>query len=338
MTPAGRGAAIFGCLGPALLPDEAAFFRDYDPFGFILFARNIETPDQVRRLTAALREAVGRDAPVFVDQEGGRVQRLRAPHWREWLPPLDLVRAAGPQADAAMALRYRLIAAELRSVGIDGNCAPCVDVITPATHPFLRNRCYGDDPAVVAQLSRSVAQAHLAAGVLPVVKHMPGHGRSAVDTHHDLPRVTADRATLLATDFAPFRALADLPLAMTAHLVFTAYDPLHPATQSAEMIRVIRQDIGFAGLLMTDDLNMQALTGSLGDRSARSMAAGCDIVLHCNGEMAEMQAVAAAAGDMNGEARHRAHAALACRVPDPHLDIAGWQDQLAALLPGLAHA
>lgn len=338
MIPVGRGAAILGCLGPALAPDEAAFLADYDPFGFILFARNIETPDQTRRLTDDLRAAVGRDAPVFVDQEGGRVQRLRGPHWREWSPPLDLVQAAGDQAAAAMALRYRLIAAELRAVGIDGNCAPCADVITPATHPFLRNRCYGDDPARVTGIARAVAEAHLATGVLPVIKHMPGHGRSAVDTHHDLPTVTADRATLTATDFAPFRALADLPLAMTAHLVFTAWDPDHPATQSPDLIRVIRDEIGFAGLLMTDDLNMQALSGSLAERTARALAAGCDIALHCNGDLSEMQAVATAAGDMTPAARARAAAALARRIAAPDLDVARWNADLQALLPEGAHA
>ncbi len=338
MTASGRGAAILGCFGPALLADEAAFFRDFDPFGFILFARNIETPEQVSRLAADLRNAVARDAPIFVDQEGGRVQRLRSPHWREWLPPLDLVQAAGSQAASAMALRYRLIAAELRAVGIDGNCAPCADVITPATHPFLRNRCYGEDPAAVAKIARAVADAHLAGGVLPVIKHLPGHGRSAVDTHEDLPRVTADAETLAATDFAPFRALSDLPLAMTAHLVFTAHDPVHPATQSSEMIKVIRRDIGFGGLLMTDDLNMHALSGSLSERTARSLAAGCDLALHCSGEMAEMQAVATAAGDMPVATQSRAMAALARRIQTPDLDVARWQAELAALLPGLSHA
>jgi beta-N-acetylhexosaminidase len=280
---------------------------------------------------------VGRNALVFVDQEGGRVQRLRAPHWREWLPPLDQVQAAGPQAVRAMSLRYRLIAAELRAVGIDGNCAPCADVIGPDTHPFLRNRCYGDDPRTVAAIARAVADAHLAVGVLPVVKHLPGHGRSMVDTHHDLPRVSATRATLTATDFVPFRALADLPLAMTAHLVFTELDALHPATQSPEMIRVIRQDIGFAGLLMTDDLNMQALTGSLADRAARSIAAGCDIALHCKGDLAEMQAVAAAAGDMGPMTIARAAAALARRIPAPLPDIEGWLADPSALLPEVPH-
>jgi len=338
MTAIGCGAAIFGCDGPVLGAAEAAFFRDYDPFGFILFARNVETPDQLRRLTGDLRAAVGRDAPVLVDQEGGRVQRLRAPHWREWLPPLDLVQAAGDRAVQAMALRYRILAAELRSVGIDANCAPCADVIGPMTHPFLRNRCYGDDPAQVTRIARAVAEAHLAMGVLPIVKHMPGHGRSAVDTHHDLPTVTVDRAALTTTDFAPFRALADLPIAMTAHLVFTAYDPVNPATHSPAMIRAIRDEIGFHGLLVTDDLNMQALSGTLAERASRSIAAGCDIALHCKGDLAERQAVAVAAGNMGELTQARAKAALARRSTPQAVDIPELEAELAALLPELAHA
>jgi beta-N-acetylhexosaminidase len=310
----GTGAEIFGCAGPRLLPDEAAFFREADPYGFILFARNVETPEQLRRLTASLRDVVGRDAPILIDQEGGRVQRLRAPHWAEWAPPLETVLGAGSVASAArqMRLRAQVIAAELRAVGIDANCAPVADVASEVTHPFLRNRCYGTDPVVVAQVARAVADGLLAGGVIPVVKHMPGHGRSYVDTHLDLPVVTASAADLAAVDFAPFRALADLPMAMTAHLVFSAYDDL-PATQSATMIRVIREDIGFQGLLMTDDLNMEALAGSLAERTVRSMAAGCDIALHCKGDLAEMQAVAAAAGAMTVQARARGIAALAWR-------------------------
>jgi beta-N-acetylhexosaminidase len=310
----GTGAEIFGCAGPRLLPDEAAFFREADPYGFILFARNVETPEQLRRLTASLRDVVGRDAPILIDQEGGRVQRLRAPHWAEWAPPLETVLGAGSVASAArqMRLRAQVIAAELRAVGIDANCAPVADVASEVTHPFLRNRCYGTDPVVVAQVARAVADGVLAGGVIPVVKHMPGHGRSYVDTHLDLPVVTASAAELAAVDFAPFRALADLPMAMTAHLVFSAYDDL-PATQSATMIRVIREDIGFQGLLMTDDLNMEALAGSLAERTVRSMAAGCDIALHCKGDLAEMQAVAAAAGAMTVQARARGIAALAWR-------------------------
>lgn len=333
----GQGAAIFGCSGPALTPDEAAFFRDADPFGFILFARNVESPDQVRRLTDDLRNSTGHDAPVLVDQEGGRVQRLRAPHWREWLPPLDQVAQSAAQAARGMALRSRIIAHELRAVGIDANCAPCCDLASGMTHPFLRNRCYGSDPAEVAAIARAVAEAHLAGGVLPVMKHMPGHGRSTADTHHDLPTVTAAPDLLDATDFAPFHALRDMPLAMTAHVVFAAFDPDRPATQSPVMIDVIRNRIGFSGLLMTDDLNMQALSGSLAERTAAARAAGCDIALHCKGDLAEMQAVATAAGRLDGAGQSRAAAALAWRKAPDAVDIAALEDDLAQILRGSAH-
>ncbi|OYU37661.1 MAG: beta-hexosaminidase [Pseudorhodobacter sp. PARRP1] len=332
----GTGAAIFGCAGLSLTAGERAFFRDYDPLGFIVFARNVDTPAQITRLTAEMREAVGRDAPVLVDQEGGRVQRLRAPHWREWQAPLDTVRQAGANAARVMALRFSLIAAELRAVGIDANCAPVADIAGPQTHPFLRNRCYGEDVETVTEIARAVADAHLAMGVLPVVKHMPGHGRSVNDTHHDLPTVTTDRATLNATDFAPFRALADLPMAMTAHIIFAAYDAL-PATQSPAMIKAIREEIGFRGLLLTDDLNMQALAGSLGQRTKLSMAAGCDIALHCKGDMAEMLEVAAAAGAMTEATRSRAVAALAQRHPAKPVDIAALEAELSALQGEGAH-
>ena len=330
MSAIGTGAAIFGCEGAVLGRDEAAFFRDYDPFGFIIFARNVETPDQLRRLTGDLRACVGRDAPVLVDQEGGRVQRLRAPHWREWLPPLDTVEQAGAGAARAMWIRARLIAAELRAVGIDANCAPVADIAGPQTHPFLRNRCYGQDVETVVEIARAVADGHLAGGVLPVVKHMPGHGRSQNDTHLDLTTVSVPRAELAATDFAPFRALADLPMAMTAHIVFSAYDS-RPATQSPAMISAIRDEIGFQGLLMTDDLNMQALSGDLASRTALSMAAGCDIALHCKGDLAEMQSVAAAAGPMTPATLARAAAALDQRQAPEAVDIAALEAEFSAL-------
>ncbi|MES2434631.1 MAG: glycoside hydrolase family 3 N-terminal domain-containing protein [Pseudomonadota bacterium] len=332
----GSGAAIFGCAGLTLTATERDFFRDYDPLGFIVFARNVETPEQLTRLTADLRDSVGRDAPILVDQEGGRVQRLRAPYWREWAAPLDTVEKAGANAAQVMALRSLVIAAGLRAVGIDANCAPVADIGGPDTHPFLRNRCYGQDVETVSKIARAVADAHLEMGVLPVVKHMPGHGRSINDTHHDLPTVTTDRATLNATDFVPFRALADLPMAMTAHIIFAAYDNL-PATQSPAMIKAIREEIGFAGLLITDDLNMQALTGSLGERTARSMAAGCDVALHCKGDMAEMLEVAAAAGGMTVAARSRATAALAQRRSAKSIDIAALEAEFSALLGEGAH-
>ena len=332
----GRGAAIFGCAGATLGRDEAAFFRDYDPFGFIVFARNIETPDQLSSLTTALRDCVGRDAPILIDQEGGRVQRLRAPHWREWTPPLDFVTAAGNNAERALYLRYQLIARELATVGIDANCAPVADLITDATHPFLKNRCYGADPESVSLMCRAVAQGLLDGGCLPVIKHMPGHGRSQVDTHHDLPRVDASRQELIDHDFAPFKALNDLPMAMTAHLVFTAYDDL-PATQSPVMIDVIRAHIGFGGLLMTDDLNMQALSGDIATRTAAAMAAGCDIALHCKGDLAEMQQVAKAAGNMHDATRRRAEAALAWRKPSAKVDISTLEAELAGLMRDAPH-
>lgn len=337
----GPAAAILGCEGPRLSPAEAAFFRDADPWGFILFARNVETPDQLRRLTGALREAVGRDAPVFVDQEGGRVQRLRAPHWREWLPPADQMAATdarGPQAQArAVWLRYRLIAAELRAVGIDGNCAPTADVAGPLTHPFLANRCFATQAEEVVPAARACAEGLLAGGVLPVMKHIPGHGRAAVDSHIGLPRVAAARADL-ALDFAPFAALADLPAAMTAHVVYEAIDPDRPATVSPAAIGVIREVIGFGGLLLSDDLSMQALPGTIGDRAGAAIAAGCDIALHCNGARAEMEAVLAAAGTLSPAACARAQAALARRrAPEP-VDSRALVAEFEALMPGTAHA
>ena len=330
-------ACIFGCEGPALGDAERAFFAETAPWGFILFARNVETPDQLRRLTGDLRDAVGRDAPIFVDQEGGRVQRLRAPHWREWLPPLDTVEAAGPQAPLAMYLRARLIAAELRAVGIDGNCAPTVDIAGPLTHPFLRNRCYGSDLDTVVAVARAVAKGLLDGGVLPVMKHMPGHGRAMIDTHLDLPRVTDAAEDLLRSDFAAFRALADLPLGMTAHIVFSAYDD-QPATCSAPMIRVIRDQIGFGGLLMTDDLSMQALSGTIGERAAASRRAGCDVMLHCNGNLGDMQAVAAASGALAGAALERAEAALAARRTPDTADPKALDAELAQLVRDQADA
>lgn len=343
MTLGAIGATILGCLGTTLSTDEAAFFRAANPWGFILFARNVEDPAQLRRLTAELRDSVGRDAPIFIDQEGGRVQRMRAPHWSEWLPPLDMVQGAmelaepGQGLDAAcraMELRYRIIAAELRGVGIDANCAPCLDVASAQTHPFLRNRCFADDPAVVAQLGRAAANGHLAGGVLPVVKHMPGHGRANADSHKDLPRVTASLADLNAHDFAPFKALNDLPIAMTAHILYTSIDAALPATTSPKMVQVMRHDIGFGGLLISDDLSMNALTGSFDTRAAITIAAGVDIALHCNGKHDEMEPVVAGAGRMSAAGMARADAALALRIIPETVDIAALRSDLSGLING----
>jgi beta-N-acetylhexosaminidase len=329
------GAFILGPPGPVLEPDDAAFFRDADPWGFILFDRNLETPDQIRRLTASLREAVGRDAPILIDQEGGRVQRLRPPLAREWLPPLEQVARTGRHAARGMHLRYAIIAAELRALGIDTNCAPCADIAGDDTHPFLRNRCYGTDAGEVSAIARAVVAAQLAGGVLPVIKHMPGHGRGTKDSHKALPVVHASAETLRETDFAPFRSLADKPvMGMTAHVVYAALDPDRPATISPTMISLIRDEIGFEGLLMTDDLSMEALPGTIGARSAAAIASGCDVILHCNGDRAEMEAVVANAGRLLPGAEARAERALALRKDPGPIDIAGAEAELEALLQG----
>ncbi|MDO5630392.1 MAG: glycoside hydrolase family 3 N-terminal domain-containing protein [Paracoccus sp. (in: a-proteobacteria)] len=312
------GATILGGIaGTTLTPVERDFFRSADPWGFILFGRNVENPDQLRRLTAELRNAVGRDAVITIDQEGGRVQRLRAPHWRDWPAPLD----DAARGERVIWLRHRLIGAELRAAGIDSNCAPTLDVAQPETHPFLRNRCLGTDPETVARLGRAAADGLLAAGVLPVMKHMPGHGRATADSHLETPQVTAPLPELDLCDFAPFRALADLPIGMTAHIRFTAITD-QPATAAPQAIALIRDQIGFDGLLMTDDIGMNALSGTQADRARAAIAAGCDLVLHCNGDIAAMEQVAAAAGPLSAAATCRADAALAMRRAPDAADLA----------------
>lgn len=328
-----RGAYILGPSGLTLGGDEARFFREADPWGFIVFARNLESPGQMRKLAGDLRDAVGWQAPILVDQEGGRVERMGAPYWHSWVPPLDEMARGGARA---MALRYQIIGAELRAAGIDVNCAPVADVAREGTHPFLQNRCYGFDADNVTNGAGAVAQGLMAGGCLPVIKHMPGHGLSRVDTHFDLPRVSADRETLEAIDFAPFAALADLPMAMTAHLIFDAIDPDRPATQSPIMVQIMRDQIGFQGLLMTDDITMEALDGTLTERAEASLAAGCDLVLHCNGHMDEMEEIARLPR-MTPQAQARAKAALALR-PDPlDIDISALHAEFQALVRDGAH-
>jgi beta-N-acetylhexosaminidase len=329
---AGPRAAIFGLSGPALTADERAFFRDADPWGFILFARNVADPAQVSALTAELRAAVGRDAPVLIDQEGGRVQRLRPPHWRAWPDPRPACEALA-EADAArmLRLRYRLIAQELRAVGVDVDCAPLLDVPQPGAHPIIGDRAYAAEPGRVARLGRAVREGLAAGGVAPIVKHVPGHGRAGVDSHEALPRVEAPRAALDAVDFAPFRAHADAPMAMTAHVVFEAVDPEACATFSPAAVRLIRDDVGFDGLLMTDDLGMGALDGPMAARVDRALAAGCDMILHCDGDPGAMRAIAAAAPRLTGRALARARAAEAARgAPEP-FDVAAAEAELATL-------
>ena len=324
-------AAIFGPESLRVTDWEAGFFREAQPLGFIVFARNIDTPDQLRRLTHELRETMGRDAPILIDQEGGRVQRMRAPYWREYLPALDQMERAKDPLRAHW-IRNRLIAAELYDVGIDANCAPLADIAEEATHPFLQNRLYGRDVASVVAAARVCADAHLEGGVLPVLKHIPGHGRAAIDSHLRLPQVDAPRAELNALDFAPFKALSDITMGMSAHIVFSDIDPAAPATTSPKMIDVIRQDIGFDGLLMTDDLSMEALSGTVAERATAAITAGCDVILHCNGDPAEMQAVAKAAGAMTPQAATRANRALMQRKTPTNIDIPQLEAELASQL------
>ncbi len=325
-------AAIFGCAGPVLSGAERSFFREVDPWGFILFARNIDTPDQVRALTAALREAVGRDAPILIDQEGGRVARLRPPHWRGWGPALDTAEAATLTEDErceALRLRYALIGAELADVGIDVNCAPLLDIRAPGAHDIIGDRALGTDADAVIRRGRAVHDGLLDAGVLPVIKHVPGHGRAGADSHLDLPVVDTPLAELIETDFRPFAALADAPLAMTAHIVYPALDLDACATLSPIVISYIRQTLGLTGLLMSDDLSMHALTGDFGERTTRTLDAGCDLVLHCNGDMDEMQSIADALRPLTTAAEKRAAIALALRKGNA--DIPASEARYAAL-------
>lgn len=329
-------AFIAGCSGLRLTAEERAFFAASAPWGFILFARNVETPDQVCGLVEELRAAVGWQAPVLIDQEGGRVQRLRPPHWHDD-PPAEAfgtLYLRDPQAAlTAVRLNSQAIAADLIDLGIDVDCLPVADLRHPDGHGIIGNRAYGTTPEAVAALAREAAAGLLDCGVLPVLKHIPGHGRAPADSHERLPVVTADRAVLEAADFEAFRRLRDLPLAMTAHVVYAAIDPERPATTSAVMIgEVIRSFIGFEGLLMSDDLSMGALAGDLGSRSRAAIAAGCDLLLHCNGKMEEMEPVAEAAPALEGLAADRAARALALREGTVPVDPAGLRAEVRRLL------
>ena len=338
MTPI--GAFIAGCLGPALTPAERAFFGRSNPFGLILFKRNCETPEQLKRLTDDFRAAVGRrNAPVFVDQEGGRVQRLGPPSnsWRKYPP----ARAYGDAyaRDPLAALRSarnvgRLMAEDLIAAGITANCVPVLDVPQPGAHEVIGSRAYAERIELIMALARAHAAGFMDGGVLPVIKHIPGHGRARADSHLELPVVEASRAELEAVDFPPFAAMADAPMAMTAHVVFTALDKTAPATLSRKVISsVIRRQIGFRGLLMTDDLSMKALSGSFAEKTRRALEAGCDLVLHCNGQMDEMAEVADAAGHLKGRALVRARAALKAARRPQAFDRKQALKDLEALLP-----
>jgi beta-N-acetylhexosaminidase len=331
-------AFITGVAGSALTTEERLFLREAEPWGLIVFVRNIAGPDPLRRLIGEFRSAVGRDAPVLIDQEGGRVQRLGPPQWPSYPPGAaygalyDKDRQTGL---AAARLGARLIASDLAPLGIDVDCLPLADVPVPGSDAVIGDRAYGTEPGKVAAIAGAIAEGLADGGVLPVLKHIPGHGRATADSHKRLPVVTTDRATLDTTDFAAFRPLAALPLGMTAHVVFSAIDPVAPATLSAAIVEgVIRDSIGFRGLLMSDDISMHALSGSLSERSAAAIAAGCDMILHCNGEPAEMRAVAAAVPALAGAAARRAAAALASKRRPTAFDVAAGRAEFSRLMKG----
>jgi beta-N-acetylhexosaminidase len=330
-------AFITGISGPELGAAEREFIRSARPWAFILFKRNVETPEQVMRLVGELRREIGEpDAPVLIDQEGGRVQRLGPPHWPTY--PAGAVFSALYEIDRALGLSAarlsaRLIAADLIDVGVTVDCLPLADVPVPGADAVIGNRAYGTEPGKVAAIARAVTEGLEQGGVLPVLKHIPGHGRATADTHFKLPEVDTPKAELERTDFAAFQPVADLPMAMTAHVVFSALDPAHPATTSATIIeQVIRGVIGFQGLLMSDDVSMNALAGSIAERTRAIFAAGCDMVLHCNGKLDEMREVAAETPELSGRAMERARRALASRRPPQAFDRAAARAELDALI------
>lgn len=337
-------AFIIGVSGETLTADEAAFVRSARPAGLILFARNCVGHDQIRRLVGDVRAAADSDAfLVLIDQEGGRVQRLRPPLGRA-LPAADAYAqcyAGDPDGTKEVAfLAARLLADDLKSLGINTDCAPVLDLPVAGAHDVIGDRAYGREPAQVAALARAVADGFMAGGVLPVIKHIPGHGRATKDSHHELPVVTEPHAVLSETDFAPFKALSDMPAAMTAHVVFTAIDDAHPASTSRRVTQdIIRGEIGFDGLLMSDDLSMKALSGRFAERTRAVLEAGSDVVLHCNGVLSEMEQIAAEVPALAGDALRRFHAAFAvCGRNEPY-DSARAEAQLAAVLGfGRRHA
>ncbi|MCP5410871.1 MAG: beta-N-acetylhexosaminidase [Alphaproteobacteria bacterium] len=334
-----RSRAIYGCAGLTLATDELAFFRDARPWGFILFARNIKDLAQVRELVGQLRETVDDvNAPVLIDQEGGRVARLKPPHWPERPPAarFGALHAQNPEAAReATYLNARLIAHDLTGLGLNVDCLPVLDVPVPGAHDIIGDRAFGTDPATVIDLGKAQIEGLLDGAVLPVMKHIPGHGRAGADSHLALPRVTAGPEELSASDFVTFRSLNHCPAAMTAHVVYESIDPQRPCTTSPKVIRdVIRGEIGFEGLLMSDDLSMKALDGPMSVRARAALFAGCDVLLHCNGDMDEMTDVAGEAKTLEGLPLKRAQGAMARLGIAPDFDAAAASARLSALLAG----
>jgi beta-N-acetylhexosaminidase len=331
-------AVVLGCSGERLTASERDFFAAADPVGFILFRRNCSSPDQVRDLVGSLRGCIGRDdAPVLIDQEGGRVARLRPPHWRRYPSAARLASLSDPSAATAARLGARLIADDLVGLGITVDCLPVLDIPAAAADPVIGDRAYGRDPERVTRLAGAVCVGLLDGAVLPVVKHIPGHGRARVDSHYACPLVETRCEELANTDFAPFRALATMPWAMTAHIVYSAIDPRAPATLSPRVVaEVIRGEIGFDGVLVSDDLSMRALGGGLGERTRRALDAGCDLALHCNGDPDEMQEVVSVARPISllTAARLRRGEAMRCGSAANGFDREEVEAQFDALLAG----
>ncbi|MCG6205913.1 beta-N-acetylhexosaminidase [Rhodopseudomonas sp. HC1] len=330
-------AFITGISGLGITDEEREFLRETRPWGFILFKRNVDNPAQVAGVVSELRRIIDApDAPVLIDQEGGRVQRLGPPHWPVY--PRGAVFSALYDIDSqlgltAARLSARLIAADLADLGITVDCLPLADVPVAGADAVIGDRAYGNEPAKVAAIARAVTEGLQQGSVLPVLKHIPGHGRANADSHFRLPTVDASREELERSDFAAFQPLADLPMAMTAHVVFSALDPAKPATTSATIIdQVIRGQIGFQGLLMSDDVSMNALDGTIADRTRASIAAGCDVVLHCNGKLEEMRQVSAEVPELSGQALERAEAALASRKPAQPFDRTAARAELEGLI------
>ncbi|MBN8543273.1 MAG: beta-N-acetylhexosaminidase [Alphaproteobacteria bacterium] len=297
-------AFICGVKGHYLSALEHEFLLREQPYGVILFARNCDNPAQVKTLCAEIMNCLKHPfASILIDQEGGRVARLRPPHWRKYPP------AAHFKCANEVKLNARVIAEELASVGITTNCAPLADVPIADAHDIIGDRAFGTTPEQVTRLARAQADGLMEGGILPILKHIPGHGRARADSHEELPVVDVSLEVLEASDFVPFRALRDIPLGMTAHILYTALDAKTVATQSKKVIDYIRTKIGFDGLLMSDDLSMKALTGTYAERTKATFAAGCDLALHCNGDMAQMRDVAAQSLELAGDALRRAQRA-----------------------------
>jgi beta-N-acetylhexosaminidase len=332
-------ALIYGLSGPDLTAEERAFFTEVQPWGFILFARNCVDKGQVRTLTDALRTVTGRaDTPILIDQEGGRVARLKGPVWRH--PPPAAVFATLYERDVETAmeaafLNSRLIATELAEIGVNVSCSPCLDLLHEEGHGIIGDRALGRETNQIAELGRAVAEGLMDGAVLPVIKHIPGHGRAKSDSHLELPVLDTDHDELSRTDFVPFRSLNDMPMAMTAHVVFNAIDPERCATLSSRLVHhIIRGEIGFDGLLMSDDVGMHALSGGFDERTHRSLVAGCDVALHCSGKLDEMVECAKGSRALEGDAARRAAAALDRIAPPSDFDALKGAERLAHLLAG----